>query len=87
MPLPPLNASSNPKGERGPPEAALKRVEAKAIIENQDFYTSNIKHKLVYYESFDRGVSVFDANKHGISVYDLILMTCTCYEHLNVHMI
>ena len=26
MPLPPLNASSNPKGERGPPEAALKRV-------------------------------------------------------------
>ena len=26
MPLPSLNASSNPKGERGPPEAALKKV-------------------------------------------------------------
>ena len=26
MPFPSLNASSYPKGERGPPEAALKRV-------------------------------------------------------------
>ena len=38
MPLPslnassPLDASSNPKGERGPPKAALKRVSSKKKI-------------------------------------------------------
>ena len=38
MPLPPLNVSSNPKGERGLPEAALKQVGVNCVANSFTFY-------------------------------------------------